>query len=267
MRAEGRLLGRLLRARLRLGVHTDLDATRPDAVDDLRLELPAGLGDGPAPRAGARRPAGAARLRQVAVGDGEVDEVSGHRERISRQLQGRARTGADVGGVDANLEAPGGRRADRRSRRTDVRLGADATGNLLAVGHEAYEQSSTLFEFAEQTTEATRHMYGAPNITTTHRLARLDVPTPRWMRAPGECPGMFALESAMDELAVLLDIDPVELRVRNDTQTDPESGKPSSSRHLVECLRRGAERFGWSGQDPRPGVRREGRWLVGNGVA
>jgi len=148
-----------------------------------------------------------------------------------------------------------------------VRLGADATGNLLAVGHEAYEQSSTLFEFAEQTTEATRHMYGAPNITTTHRLARLDVPTPRWMRAPGECPGMFALESAMDELAVLLDIDLVELRVRNVIQTDPESGKPSSSRHLVECLRRGAERFGWSGRDPRLGVRREGRWLVGTGVA
>jgi len=148
-----------------------------------------------------------------------------------------------------------------------VRLGADATGHLLAIDHEAYEQSSTLFEFAEQTTEVTRHLYGAPNIKTTHRLARLDVPTPRWMRAPGECPGMFALESAMDELAVLLDIDPVELRVRNDTQTDPESGLPYSSRHLVECLRRGAERFGWGGRDPRPGVRREGRWLVGTGVA
>jgi len=148
-----------------------------------------------------------------------------------------------------------------------VRLGADATGHLLAIDHEAYEQSSTLFEFAEQTTEVTRHLYGAPNIKTTHRLARLDVPTPRWMRAPGECPGMFALESAMDELAVLLDIDPVELRVLNDTQTDPESGLPYSSRHLVECLRRGAERFGWGGRDPRPGVRREGRWLVGTGVA
>jgi xanthine dehydrogenase YagR molybdenum-binding subunit len=148
-----------------------------------------------------------------------------------------------------------------------VRLGADREGHLAAVVHEAFEQTSTLFEFAEQTTEGTRHLYGAPNIKTTHRLAALDVPTPRWMRAPGECPGLFAIESAMDELAVLLDIDPVELRIRNDTQTDPESGLPFSSRHLVECLRRGAELFDWSQRDPRPGVRRDGRWLVGTGMA
>jgi len=148
-----------------------------------------------------------------------------------------------------------------------VQLGSDTLGGLVAVAHDAFSQSSTLFEFAEQTAEQTRHLYGAPNIRTTHRLARLDVPTPRWMRAPGECPGMFALESAMDELATELALDPVELRVRNDTQTDPESGLPYSSRHLVECLRRGAERFGWAGRDVRPGVRRDGRWLVGTGVA
>jgi xanthine dehydrogenase YagR molybdenum-binding subunit len=148
-----------------------------------------------------------------------------------------------------------------------VRLGADREGHLAAVVHEAFEQTSTLFEFAEQTTEGTRHLYGAPNIKTTHRLAALDVPTPRWMRAPGECPGLFAIESAMDELAVLLEIDPVELRIRNDTQVDPESGKPFSSRHLIECLRRGAQLFDWSDRDPRPAVRRDGRWLVGTGMA
>jgi xanthine dehydrogenase YagR molybdenum-binding subunit len=93
------------------------------------------------------------------------------------------------------------------------------------------------------------------------------VPTPSWMRAPGECPGMFGPEVALDELAEKLGMDPVELRIRNDTQTDPETGKPFSSRHLVECLREGARRFGWAGRDLRPGVRREGDWLVGTGVA
>ncbi len=110
-------------------------------------------------------------------------------------------------------------------------------------------------------------MYAAPHRRTTHRLARLDVPTPSWMRAPGETPGMYALESAMDELAIACGIDPIELRVRNDPEVDPESGHRFSSRNLVACLREGAERFGWSARDPRPAVRREGRWLVGTGVA
>ncbi len=148
-----------------------------------------------------------------------------------------------------------------------LRLGADGDGRLVALAHEAFEQTSTVYEFAEQTTEGTRHLYDADARLTTHRLAALDVPTPRWFRAPGEAPGIFALEAALDELAVVAGIDPVELRVRNDTQVDPETGEPFSSRHLVECLRRGAELFGWAGRDPRPGVRREGRWLVGTGVA
>ncbi|PZE76647.1 xanthine dehydrogenase family protein molybdopterin-binding subunit [Curtobacterium sp. MCBD17_019] len=148
-----------------------------------------------------------------------------------------------------------------------MRLGLDTDGHLTAVSHQAYSHTSSIQEFAEQTGEVTRHMYGAPNMLVTHRLAGLDVPTPRWMRAPGECPGMYALESAMDELAIAAGIDPVELRVRNDPEVDPESGQPFSSRNLVVCLRRGAELFGWDGRDPRPGVRREGRWLVGTGVA
>ncbi len=148
-----------------------------------------------------------------------------------------------------------------------VALGAARDGCLVGIVHEAWEQSSRRYEFAEQSSVATRHVYAADARFTGHRLVRLDVPTPRWMRAPGEAPGMFALESAMDELAVELDMDPVELRIRNDTQVDPESGKPFSSRRLVECLRQGADRFGWAGRDGRPGLRREGRWLVGTGVA
>jgi xanthine dehydrogenase YagR molybdenum-binding subunit len=148
-----------------------------------------------------------------------------------------------------------------------MRLGADRDGRLVALCHDAIVQSSTVREFAEQAALPSRMMYAAPNRRTTHRLARLDVPTPSWMRAPGETPGMYALESAMDELAIERGIDPIELRVRNDPEVDPESGNAFSSRNLVACLREGAERFGWSARDPRPGVRRDGRWLIGTGVA
>ncbi|MEO3807774.1 xanthine dehydrogenase family protein molybdopterin-binding subunit [Sphaerisporangium sp. B11E5] len=148
-----------------------------------------------------------------------------------------------------------------------VRLGAEPDGRLIAITHDVIEQTSTLGEFAEQAAAATRVMYAAPHRSTSHRLVRLDVPTPTWMRAPGEAPGMFALESAMDELAIACGVDPVELRVRNEPAADPESGLPFSSRNLVACLREGARRFGWQGRDPRPGVRRSGRFLVGTGVA
>ena len=127
-----------------------------------------------------------------------------------------------------------------------VRLGADAEGRLLAIDHDVVEQTSLVHEFAEQTGESTRHMYAAPNRRVTHRLARLNVPTPRWLRAPGEAPGMYAVESAIDELAAACGIDPVELRIRNEPDVDPSSGQPFSSRHVVECLREGARRFGWA---------------------
>jgi xanthine dehydrogenase YagR molybdenum-binding subunit len=110
-------------------------------------------------------------------------------------------------------------------------------------------------------------MYAAPNRRTTHRLVRLDLPTPFWMRAPGKCPGMYALESAMDELAVELGVDPIELRLRNEPDADPETGDAFSSRNLVACLREGATSFGWDGRDPTPAVRHDGSWLIGTGVA
>ncbi|HSC04074.1 MAG TPA: xanthine dehydrogenase family protein molybdopterin-binding subunit [Solirubrobacteraceae bacterium] len=148
-----------------------------------------------------------------------------------------------------------------------MRLGADRAGRLTAIRHDAIIQSSTVREFAEQAALPSRMMYAAPNRRTTHRLVRLDVPTPSWMRAPGETPGMYAVEAAMDELAIACGIDPIELRVRNDPVLDPETGNRFSSRNLVACLREGAERFGWGDRDPAPAIRRDGRWLVGTGVA
>ena len=147
-----------------------------------------------------------------------------------------------------------------------VRLGADTDGHLLGLSHEVVEQTSTLREFAEQTAVASRLMYASPTRRTSHRLVRLDVPTPSWMRAPGEMPGMFALESAMDELALAAGIDPVELRIRNEPSRDPDTGQAWSSRNLVACLRQGSRRFGWDAVTAGFG-RRDGDWLIGAGVA
>jgi xanthine dehydrogenase YagR molybdenum-binding subunit len=148
-----------------------------------------------------------------------------------------------------------------------VRLGADSGGRVIAIAHDVVGQTSVVEEFAERAATITRVMYASANRSTTHRLARLNVPTPSWMRAPGEAPGSFALESAMDELAIQCGLDPVELRIRNEPGTDPEQGVPFSTRNLVACLREGAERFDWASRDPAPGIRRDGRWLTGTGVA
>ncbi|MGZ2357055.1 xanthine dehydrogenase family protein molybdopterin-binding subunit [Streptomyces sp. 372A] len=148
-----------------------------------------------------------------------------------------------------------------------VRLGADADGRLTSVAQEIITHTSKVKEFVEQAAVPARVMYGSAHSRTTHRVTALNVPSPSWMRAPGECPGMYALESAMDELAAELGVDPVELRLRNDPADEPDSGKPFSSRGLAACLREGAERFGWAGRDPAPGVRREGALLLGTGVA
>ncbi|MFF0527978.1 xanthine dehydrogenase family protein molybdopterin-binding subunit [Nocardia amikacinitolerans] len=148
-----------------------------------------------------------------------------------------------------------------------IRLGADRDGTLTALSHEVVELTSAVKEFAEQTALVSRMMYATPNRRTSHRLAPLDVPVPFWMRAPGECPGMFAAEVAMDELATACGIDPIELRLRNEPDVEPASGNPWSGRHLIECLRTGAERFGWAERDPAPRSHRQGDWLLGTGVA
>ncbi|MGK5630428.1 xanthine dehydrogenase family protein molybdopterin-binding subunit [Streptomyces sp. URMC 123] len=148
-----------------------------------------------------------------------------------------------------------------------VRIGAGADGRIAAVAHEVISGTATIREFYEQAAQPTRSMYTSPHSRTTHRVARLDVPPNSWLRAPGYCPGMYALECAMDELAERCGLDPIELRVLNEPERDPASGLPFSSRQVVECLREGARRFGWRDRDPEPGARAEGRLLVGTGVA
>ncbi|MGW6547987.1 xanthine dehydrogenase family protein molybdopterin-binding subunit [Streptomyces massasporeus] len=148
-----------------------------------------------------------------------------------------------------------------------LRLGADADGRLRALEHRSLSQTSTVHDFVEPSAAASRSMYAADAHHTAIRLVKLDVPTPTWMRAPGEAPGSFALESALDELAERCGVDPIELRIRNEPAVGPVSGLPFSGRNLIACFREGARRFGWAERDPRPGVRREGRWLLGTGTA
>ncbi|MFF1274213.1 xanthine dehydrogenase family protein molybdopterin-binding subunit [Streptomyces marokkonensis] len=148
-----------------------------------------------------------------------------------------------------------------------IRLGADPGGRLRALDHRSLNQTSTVWEFVEPGAGVARIMYDADAHRTENRVVRLDVPSPTWMRAPGEAPGSFAVEAALDELAEKCGIDPIELRLRNEPERGPVSGLPFAGRNLAACFREGARRFGWADRDPRPGVRREGRWLLGTGTA
>ena len=148
-----------------------------------------------------------------------------------------------------------------------VALGASRDGRLAAIVHDGYQETSTYEEFSEALLNASRFLHSCPNVATRHRLAPMNVHTPTWMRAPGEASGVFALESAMDELAVALDIDPVELRLRNEPERDEFKKLPFSSRATRECYRAAAERFGWGRRDPEPRSMRDGRWLIGRGMA
>jgi len=147
-----------------------------------------------------------------------------------------------------------------------VRLGATADGKMTAIGHESW--SGDLPGGGPETAVAqTRLLYAGENRMTAMRLAVLDLPEGNAMRAPGEAPGLMALEIAVDELAEKLGMDPIALRVLNDTQVDPEKpSRPFSQRQLNKCLETGAEKFGWSKRG-KPGATRDGRWLVGMGVA
>jgi xanthine dehydrogenase YagR molybdenum-binding subunit len=148
-----------------------------------------------------------------------------------------------------------------------VRLGADRDGKLTAYGQDAVVQAARFDTFTEPVSLAARSLYAAPNRLTRHRRAGLDLPRSDSMRAPGDAIGLLALECAMDELAEALALDPIELRLRNDTQIEPEQHKPFSSRHLAEALREGAARFGWDKRVANPASVRDGPWLVGMGVA
>jgi xanthine dehydrogenase YagR molybdenum-binding subunit len=148
-----------------------------------------------------------------------------------------------------------------------VALGASRNGRLTAILHEGYQETSTYEEFSEALLNASRFLHSCPNVDTRHRLARMNVHTPTYMRAPGEASGIFALESAMDELAVALNIDPVEVRLRNEPEQDEFKKLPFSSRSTRDCYRAAAERFGWSRRNPEPRSMRDGRWLIGWGMA
>jgi xanthine dehydrogenase YagR molybdenum-binding subunit len=147
-----------------------------------------------------------------------------------------------------------------------VRLGATQEGKLLAIVHEAKNPTSMIDAFMERCTEPTPMIYSCPNVTTSQRLVKLNIGTPTPMRGPGRTPGMYALDSAMDELAVKLNIDPLEIRLRNYAEKDEGSNLPFSSKHLRECYQTGAERFGWSKRTPGVGSMRDGSEILGWGV-
>ncbi|WP_019994489.1 aldehyde oxidoreductase molybdenum-binding subunit PaoC [Aureimonas ureilytica] len=148
-----------------------------------------------------------------------------------------------------------------------IRIGAQSDGTITAIAHESWSGDLEGGQ-PEVATQQTRLLYAGANRMTSLKLAVLDLPEGNAMRAPGEAPGLMALEVAMDELAERLRLDPVALRIMNDTQVDPEEpSRPFSQRRLVDCFREGAERFGWSARNARPGQVRDGRWLVGMGVA
>ncbi|WP_084544596.1 MULTISPECIES: molybdopterin cofactor-binding domain-containing protein [Derxia] len=148
-----------------------------------------------------------------------------------------------------------------------IRLAADESGVLSGLGHEVLASNRPGAHFYEMAADQTRSLYAAAHRRTTHRLAPLDLPESASMRAPGEAVGLLAIEGAMDELAEMLGLDPIELRIRNEPEVDPESGAPFSTRRLVDCMLHGARRFGWADRPLTPANRREGRLWIGTGMA
>jgi xanthine dehydrogenase YagR molybdenum-binding subunit len=157
----------------------------------------------------------------------------------------------------------GGQREEQEQRLT---LGATRDGRLTAIRHEKLSITSPFDDWAEPATGVSSQLYACENFEGFHRLIHGNTMTPTFTRGPGESVGSFVLESGMDELAHELGMDPVELRVQDHAKVDPH-GNPWSSDGLEECLRRGAERFGWEDRDPTPRSRRDGDWLIGHGMA
>jgi xanthine dehydrogenase YagR molybdenum-binding subunit len=148
-----------------------------------------------------------------------------------------------------------------------IGIGATNDGKLVGISHSSVGQTSSYEEFTESTLQQTRMMYAAPNVSTRYRILPLDVSTPIWMRGPGEASGAFALESAIDEIAYALNIDPIEMRVINHTDTDPDSKLPWSTKFLKECFEMGAKAIGWNKRKLQAGSLSEGRWKIGYGMA
>jgi CO/xanthine dehydrogenase Mo-binding subunit len=148
-----------------------------------------------------------------------------------------------------------------------LKVGGTRTGELVAIDHEGIEPLPMEDSYGEGITRATPLLYACPNVSARQRQVRLNVACPTWMRGPGEAPGVYALECALDELAHELGMDPLELRLRNYAETHPQSGLPWASKGLHACYEQGAERFGWSRRIPEPRSMRDGHMLVGFGMA
>lgn len=157
-----------------------------------------------------------------------------------------------------------GHRPETRQAET---LGSDASGKLAAIRHQAFNHTSELDDFLEPTGNTPSMLYSCANVEVTQHLVRLNLGSPTYQRAPGESTGNFAHETAMDELAVRLRLDPLELRLRNYAQSDEKTGHPWSSKSLRECYAAAAQSFGWSQRSAAPRSMRDGRWLVGYGMA
>jgi xanthine dehydrogenase YagR molybdenum-binding subunit len=148
-----------------------------------------------------------------------------------------------------------------------IGLGAAPDGTITGITHEVIAQSSSYEDFTENVTGMTKFMYQSPNVNTRYRLLPLDISSPIWMRGPGEATGAFALESAMDELAYKLNMDPLEFRLKNYTETDPERNRPYSSKFVREAYQLGAEKIGWFKRNREPRSMKDGEWLVGYGMS
>jgi xanthine dehydrogenase YagR molybdenum-binding subunit len=148
-----------------------------------------------------------------------------------------------------------------------IRLGAERDGKLTAIVQEAWGQTSTYEEYAEVTLDPPQALYACPNVLTRYRLVEMNINSPCSMRAPGTATGVMALEMAMDEMACQLNLDPIEFRLRNYADRDEDKDLPWSSKELRACYATGAERFGWSRRSTIPGSNKNGRWLVGHGMA
>jgi len=147
-----------------------------------------------------------------------------------------------------------------------IGMGATRDGKLTGITHEAIGNTSSYEDFTEGSVNVSRFMYACPNVNTRYKLVHLNLCTPIWMRGPGEATGSYALECAMDELAYALNLDPIEFRLRNHADTDPELNLPWSSKYLKECYQMGAERIGWSHRKLQPKSIQEGDWLIGYGM-
>jgi xanthine dehydrogenase YagR molybdenum-binding subunit len=155
----------------------------------------------------------------------------------------------------------------RSETRQKIKLGAAKDGKLAAIQHETMVRTSTVDEFVEACGTTSRFLYSCPNMSIAHHAVRVNIATPTPMRAPGENPGLFAMESAMDELAYKLSIDPVQLRIINHSDKNEHTNLPWSSKYLKDCYQLAGEKFGWARRDPKPGSMRDGKFLVGWGMA